>query len=79
MVTNQPDIARGFQSRETVHAINQYLLETLQLQAAEICEHDDGDNSDCRKPKPGMLLRAADRDSHSTDGKFYDRRPLARH
>jgi D-glycero-D-manno-heptose 1,7-bisphosphate phosphatase len=62
MVTNQPDIARGFQSRAAVHAINQYLLETLQLHAVEICEHDDADNCDCRKPKPGMLLRAADRD-----------------
>jgi D-glycero-D-manno-heptose 1,7-bisphosphate phosphatase len=62
MVTNQPDIARGSQSRETVHAINQYLLETLQLQAAETCEHDDADNCECRKPKPGMLLRAAERD-----------------
>jgi D-glycero-D-manno-heptose 1,7-bisphosphate phosphatase len=62
MVTNQPNIARGSQSRQSVHLINQYLLQTLQLQAAEICEHDDGDNCDCRKPKPGMLLRAANRD-----------------
>jgi D-glycero-D-manno-heptose 1,7-bisphosphate phosphatase len=62
MATNQPDIARGYQSREAVHAINQYLLDALQLQAAEICEHDDADNCNCRKPKPGMLLRAADRD-----------------
>ena len=62
MVTNQPDIARGCQPREVVYAINQYLLETLHLQGAEICEHDDADNCDCRKPKPGMLLRAAERD-----------------
>jgi D-glycero-D-manno-heptose 1,7-bisphosphate phosphatase len=60
VVTNQPDIALGSPSRETIHAINEYLLETLQLQAWEICEHDD--NCDCRKPKPGMLLRAAERD-----------------
>jgi D-glycero-D-manno-heptose 1,7-bisphosphate phosphatase len=70
MVTNQPDIARGSQSRETVRAINQYLLETLQLQAAEICEHDDADNCNCRKPKPGMLLRAADRDHIALTGSF---------
>lgn len=62
MVTNQPDIARGSQPREAVHVINRYLLETLQLQGAEICEHDDADNCNCRKPKPGMLLRAAARD-----------------
>lgn len=63
MVTNQPNIARGSQPREAVHAINRYLLETLQLQAVETCEHDDADDCDCRKPKPGMLLRAAERDN----------------
>lgn len=62
MVTNQPNISRGSQSREAVHAINRYLQETLRLHAIEICEHDDGDNCDCRKPKAGMLLRAAERD-----------------
>ena len=62
MVTNQPDIARGSQSRETVHAINRHLQTLLQLDGAETCEHDDADNCDCRKPKPGMLLRAANRD-----------------
>jgi D-glycero-D-manno-heptose 1,7-bisphosphate phosphatase len=62
MVTNQPNIARGSQSREAVYAINCHLQEFLGLDAAETCEHDDGDNCDCRKPKPGMLLRAAARD-----------------
>jgi D-glycero-D-manno-heptose 1,7-bisphosphate phosphatase len=59
MTTNQPNIARGSQSREAVYAINRYVSETLQLHGTEICEHDDADNCDCRKPKPGMLLRAA--------------------
>lgn len=62
MITNQPNIARGLQSREAVDAINRYLKERLQLHAVEICEHDDADNCNCRKPKPGMLLRAAERD-----------------
>lgn len=61
MTTNQPNIARGSQSREAVHQINRYLFETLRLDAVEICEHDDIDNCDCRKPKPGMLLRVAER------------------
>jgi D-glycero-D-manno-heptose 1,7-bisphosphate phosphatase len=62
MVTNQPNIARGSQSREAVYAINRHLQQLLHLDAAEVCEHDDADNCDCRKPKPGMLLRAAARD-----------------
>ncbi len=62
MVTNQPNIARGTQSREAVYAINSHLKELLRLDKVEICEHDDADNCDCRKPKPGMLLRAAERD-----------------
>jgi D-glycero-D-manno-heptose 1,7-bisphosphate phosphatase len=63
MVTNQPNIARGSQSREAVYVINSYLQDLLQLDASEVCEHDDADNCDCRKPKPGMLLRAAARDN----------------
>jgi D-glycero-D-manno-heptose 1,7-bisphosphate phosphatase len=62
MVTNQPNIARRIQSRESVDAINRLLQERLGFDAAEVCEHDDVDNCDCRKPKPGMLLRAAERD-----------------
>jgi D-glycero-D-manno-heptose 1,7-bisphosphate phosphatase len=70
MVTNQPNIARGSQSREAVLAINRYLQNKLQLDATEMCEHDDADNCDCRKPKPGMLLRAAARDNISLNGSF---------
>jgi D-glycero-D-manno-heptose 1,7-bisphosphate phosphatase len=70
MVTNQPNIARGSQLREAVYAINRHLQELLRLDAAEVCEHDDADNCDCRKPKPGMLLRAATRDNIALAASF---------
>jgi D-glycero-D-manno-heptose 1,7-bisphosphate phosphatase len=63
MVTNQPNVARGLQSREAVDVINHYLQDQLHLHATEMCVHDDVDYCDCRKPKPGMLLRAAARDN----------------
>lgn len=59
VVTNQPDIARGKTSRETVDQINDHLLNTLPIDGIEVCPHDNGDHCDCRKPLPGMLLRAA--------------------
>ena len=62
MVTNQPDIARGKVRRETVQQINQYLCRVLPIDAVEVCEHDDADDCECRKPRPGMLRRAAERD-----------------
>jgi D-glycero-D-manno-heptose 1,7-bisphosphate phosphatase len=58
VVTNQPDIARGRASRAEVDAINAKLTRDLPLDAIEVCEHDDENQCDCRKPKPGMMLRA---------------------
>jgi D-glycero-D-manno-heptose 1,7-bisphosphate phosphatase len=61
VVTNQPDIARGTQSRVAVDAIHQALREALPLDDFFVCPHDDSDRCDCRKPLPGLLLRAAEK------------------
>ncbi|CAN5709791.1 HAD family hydrolase [soil metagenome] len=58
-VTNQPDVSRGKQTREVVDAMNAKLMRELPLDAMYCCFHDDADNCDCRKPKPGMLLQGA--------------------
>jgi transaldolase len=60
VVTNQPDVARGTQTRAAVDAINQFLTKRLGLDAVYACFHDNADACACRKPKPGMLMRAAD-------------------
>jgi D-glycero-D-manno-heptose 1,7-bisphosphate phosphatase len=59
VVTNQPDVARGTQTRETVEQINKHLMDTLPLDGFYVCYHDTADGCTCRKPAPGMLLRAA--------------------
>jgi D-glycero-D-manno-heptose 1,7-bisphosphate phosphatase len=59
VVTNQPDIARGMQTAAEVEAINRHLSQSLPLDDIRVCPHDNADNCDCRKPKPGMLLAAA--------------------
>ena len=57
--TNQPDVARGDARRADVEAMNVRVREELALDAVYACFHDDADECDCRKPKPGLLTRAA--------------------
>ena len=59
VVTNQPDVARGTQTRETTEAIHLALQARLPLDEFRVCYHDDGDHCVCRKPRPGLLLDAA--------------------
>jgi D-glycero-D-manno-heptose 1,7-bisphosphate phosphatase len=59
VVTNQPDVTRGTQDRAAVDAINQALAQRLPLDDILTCFHDNADCCDCRKPQPGLLLRAA--------------------
>src|SRR5438093_17762 len=59
VVTNQPDVARGKQTRAAVEAINARLTAGLPLLDVFACYHDTADGCNCRKPKPGLLLAAA--------------------
>ena len=59
VVTNQPDVARGTMLRETVDEINSYLGHELGISHFYTCFHDDPQCCDCRKPKPGLLNKAA--------------------
>ena len=63
VVTNQPDVGRGTQSREAVEAMHVKLLTAIpSVDRIEVCFHAgaaQGQPCECRKPKPGMLLRAA--------------------
>ena len=70
VATNQPDIARKRLTREQVDAMNGHLRSNLPLDAIEVCPHDDADNCACRKPKPGLLLHAAQRDGIALDESF---------
>jgi D-glycero-D-manno-heptose 1,7-bisphosphate phosphatase len=59
-ITNQPDVARGTQTREAVELINKTLLDKLPLADIKVCYHDEADHCDCRKPLPGLILQASD-------------------
>ena len=56
IISNQPDIARGNVKKGTTEKINKILYEKFPIKEIRICPHDDKDNCNCRKPKPGMIL-----------------------
>jgi len=60
VATNQPDVATGKQSLEVVEAMHNRLRRLLPVDDIRVCYHTDADNCLCRKPKPGMLLSAAE-------------------
>jgi D-glycero-D-manno-heptose 1,7-bisphosphate phosphatase len=59
IVTNQPDVSRGWVEEERVHLINNKIRELISIDDIKICFHDNSSNCECRKPMPGMLLEAA--------------------
>ncbi len=59
LITNQPDIARGAIAPGDVAEMHARLRRYLELDDIRVCPHDDSDQCDCRKPKPGLLLEAA--------------------
>lgn len=60
VVTNQPDIARGKTSLQTVNSINQKVADETGIVHFYVCPHDTKDACVCRKPLPGLLLQAAE-------------------
>jgi D-glycero-D-manno-heptose 1,7-bisphosphate phosphatase len=65
VVTNQPDVSRGWVDRAVVDAVNRRTMELLPLDDLKACFHDNQDGCECRKPKPGMLLTASE--EHAID------------
>jgi D-glycero-D-manno-heptose 1,7-bisphosphate phosphatase len=66
VVTNQADVGRGLLSAADLERINERLLALLASQGAsvdaiEVCPHRPDEGCACRKPAPGMAVRAATR------------------
>jgi D-glycero-D-manno-heptose 1,7-bisphosphate phosphatase len=64
IVTNQSAVGRGLISLETAIDINSRLIDLIHAQGGQVdgiymCPHKPEDDCSCRKPKPGLLLQAA--------------------
>lgn len=64
VVTNQSGVGRGYFPESLVHEVNELMTKELSAAGATLdgvyfCPHTSTENCNCRKPKTGMLERAA--------------------
>ncbi|MEM3625224.1 MAG: HAD-IIIA family hydrolase [Candidatus Bilamarchaeaceae archaeon] len=62
IVTNQSMIGRGIATKNMLSRIHKKMLEVFKINNIKVngifvCPHRPEDNCECRKPKPGMLLK----------------------
>lgn len=65
IITNQSPIGRGIFTQDILDGIHKNMLEELfehgcYVDAIYFCPHKPDDDCSCRKPKPGLILEAAD-------------------
>ena len=70
IITNQSGISRGYYSEIDYEKVTQWMLGQFKQKNINIldifhCPHGPDSTCDCRKPKPGMFLKA--KDKHNTD------------
>jgi D-glycero-D-manno-heptose 1,7-bisphosphate phosphatase len=70
VVTNQPDIGNGLVERSVVEAMHEKLRRRLPVDEIRMCPHRQDAGCACRKPKPGLLRRAAGKWSIDTRRSF---------
>jgi len=63
LVSNQSGVGRGYFGREDVERVNGRLVELLaaqgvRLDAVYLCPHAPTETCGCRKPSPGLIIRA---------------------
>lgn len=64
VATNQAGIARGILTEDSLHAIHEKMLKTVEgtggkISGIQYCPHHPDEKCGCRKPEPGMLLTIA--------------------
>ncbi len=64
LITNQSAVGRGIISEATLEDIHRYMLAEVEAAGGKIdaifyCPHRPEDGCDCRKPRPGLIRKAA--------------------
>lgn len=66
VISNQSGVARGYFTSADVEKINTHISSILKMSGISIdawyfCPHGPDDNCQCRKPRPGMIMKAEEK------------------
>ena len=66
VISNQAGVGKGIMSAQVVEEINARMIKQIEdhggkVKAVYYCPHRPDEDCECRKPKPGMLRRAANK------------------
>ncbi|OGP24635.1 MAG: hypothetical protein A2X93_09415 [Deltaproteobacteria bacterium GWC2_56_8] len=64
VVSNQSGVGRGFFTDSDVEAVNKRLIDVIKADGAKVdaiyyCNHHPDEDCECRKPSPGMIMKAS--------------------
>ena len=61
IVSNQPDIARGYLNKSVLDEMTKQIFDKIEVDDIFYCMHDDPDAEGCRKPAPGLIVNAQEK------------------
>lgn len=59
VITNQPDIGNKLIKKKTLNEMHSFLKAKVPIDKIYFCPHTKNDRCKCRKPKPGMIIKAS--------------------
>ncbi len=76
VVTNQSGVTRGFFPEELIAQVHERMVAELAAGGARVdgiyyCPHHSGYDCSCRKPRPGLVERAAEEHGLGFEGSFF--------
>ena len=71
VISNQPDISRGFLAESELKKMTSMLLSQIPIDEVFYCIHDDWEACSCRKPLPGLIIKAAHKWNIDLDKSYY--------
>lgn len=76
IATNQAGIGRGIFSEQQLAEVHRQMLVEIKTAGGQIkkiyyCPHHPNENCDCRKPRPGMLIRASQEYNFNLSDTFF--------